>query len=33
MAKAIWNGRVIAESTRCEMVEGTHYNRAVSRPG
>ena len=25
MAKAIWNGRVIAESTRCEMVEGNHY--------
>lgn len=25
MAKAIWNGRVIAESTRCELVEGNHY--------
>ena len=25
MAKAIWNGQVIAESDRCEMVEGNHY--------
>jgi len=25
MAKAIWNGQVIAESGRCEMVEGNHY--------
>ena len=25
MAKAIWNGRVIAESASCEMVEGNHY--------
>ena len=25
MAKASWNGQVIAESDRCEMVEGNHY--------
>jgi uncharacterized protein (DUF427 family) len=25
MAKAIWNGYVIADSDRCEMVEGNHY--------
>ena len=25
MAKAIWNHTVIAESDRCEMVEGNHY--------
>lgn len=25
MAKAVWNGQVIAESDRCEMVEGNHY--------
>ena len=25
MAKAIWNGQVIAHSDRCEMVEGNHY--------
>lgn len=25
MAKAIWNGRVIAESNRCEVVEGNQY--------
>ncbi len=25
MAKAIWNGLVLAESDRCEMVEGNHY--------
>lgn len=25
MAKAIWNSTVIAESERCEMVEGNHY--------
>ena len=25
MAKAIWNGQVIAESERCEMVEGNYY--------
>ena len=25
MAKAIWNNTVIAESKRCEMVEGNHY--------
>ena len=25
MAKAIWNGQVIAESASCEMVEGNHY--------
>ena len=25
MAKAIWNGVVVAESDGCEMVEGNHY--------
>ena len=25
MAKAIWNGVVLAESTHTEMVEGNHY--------
>jgi uncharacterized protein (DUF427 family) len=25
MAKAIWNGAVIAESDRTEVVEGNHY--------
>jgi uncharacterized protein (DUF427 family) len=25
MAKAIWNGTVIAESDRCEVVEGNQY--------
>ena len=25
MAKAIWNNTVLAESGRCEMVEGNHY--------
>lgn len=25
MARAIWNGAVLAESDRCEMVEGNHY--------
>ena len=25
MPKAIWNGAVIAESVRCEIVEGNHY--------
>ena len=25
MAKAIWNGTVIAESDNCEIVEGNHY--------
>lgn len=25
MARAIWNDAVIAESDRCEMVEGNHY--------
>ena len=25
MPKATWNGQVIAESDRCEMVEGNHY--------
>ncbi len=25
MAKAIWNGVVVAESDRCEIVEGNHY--------
>jgi uncharacterized protein (DUF427 family) len=25
MAKAIWNGTVLAESDRCEIVEGNYY--------
>ena len=25
MARAIWNGQVIAESDLCERVEGNHY--------
>jgi len=25
MAKAIWNGVVLAESDQCEMVEGNYY--------
>ncbi|MEM9695845.1 MAG: DUF427 domain-containing protein [Myxococcota bacterium] len=25
MAKAIWNGRVVAESEKTEKVEGNHY--------
>ncbi|MGH7896119.1 MAG: DUF427 domain-containing protein [Candidatus Binatia bacterium] len=25
MAKAIWNGTVVAESDRCQLVEGNHY--------
>ena len=25
MARAIWNGQVIADSDRCEIVEGNHY--------
>lgn len=25
MARAIWNGQLIAESDSCEMVEGNHY--------
>lgn len=25
MVKAVWNGRVIAESGRTEVVEGNHY--------
>ena len=25
MARAIWNGAVLAESERCEVVEGNHY--------
>ncbi len=25
MAMAIWNNTVLAESDRCEMVEGNHY--------
>lgn len=25
MARAIWNGAVLAESDKCEMVEGNHY--------
>jgi uncharacterized protein (DUF427 family) len=38
MAKAIWNGAVIAESDRTQVVEGNHYfppeavNRALVRP-
>lgn len=38
MTTAIWNGRVIAESDRCEIVEGNHYfppdavNRALLQP-
>lgn len=30
MAKAIWNGKVIAESDATEMVEGNHYFPADS---
>ena len=25
MAKAIWNGKVVAESNKTEVVEGNHY--------
>lgn len=25
MAKALWNGTVLAESDRCEIVENNHY--------
>ena len=25
MAKAVWNGEVLAESDRCEVVEGNQY--------
>lgn len=25
MAKAVWNGQVIAESDKCEVVEGNQY--------
>ena len=25
MVKAVWNGKIIAESTRTEVVEGNHY--------
>lgn len=25
MARALWNGTVLAESDRCELVEGNHY--------
>jgi uncharacterized protein (DUF427 family) len=25
MARATWNGAVLAESDRCELVEGNHY--------
>ena len=25
MARAIWNGEIIADSDRCEIVEGNHY--------
>ncbi|MGB3695525.1 MAG: DUF427 domain-containing protein [Spirulinaceae cyanobacterium] len=30
MAKAIWNGAVLAESDRCERVEGNYYFPADS---
>ena len=30
MAKAIWNGVVIAESDRTQLVEGNHYFPATS---
>lgn len=30
MAKAIWNGQVIAESEKTEIVEGNHYFPADS---
>lgn len=30
MPKAVWNGTVIAESTRTEVVEGNHYFPADS---
>ena len=30
MAKAIWNGKVIAESDNTEIVEGNHYFPADS---
>lgn len=38
MARAIWNSTVLAESDRCELVEGNHYfppeavHRAFLRP-
>ena len=38
MPKAIWNGAIVAESDRCEMVEGNCYfpatavNRTYLRP-
>lgn len=25
MARAVWNGAVLAESDECQMVEGNHY--------
>jgi uncharacterized protein (DUF427 family) len=25
MAKAVWNNQALAESDKCEMVEGDHY--------
>jgi uncharacterized protein (DUF427 family) len=25
MARATWNGEILAESDRCEIVEGNHY--------
>ena len=25
MPRAVWNGAVVAESDRCEIVEGNHY--------
>ncbi|MGH9773524.1 MAG: DUF427 domain-containing protein [Candidatus Acidiferrales bacterium] len=30
MARAIWNGAVLAESNNCVMVEGNHYFPAAS---
>ena len=30
MAKAIWNGEILAESDRCEIVDGNHYFPADS---
>ena len=30
MARAIWNGKVLAESDRIEVVEGNHYFPAES---
>lgn len=30
MARAIWNGAILAESDNCEIVEGNHYFPADS---